>query len=266
MKTIKQILAESRQESARDSRTYYHGKAPARLAMYRAKAEKSGKGWREEAITFMGYRKSDGHGGTWQDNHPETVAKYSHLRGAYFCDNFDNFRVVGDGEEISRQEHSRAVDNHGWYMDSFQDDVAVPVVVQIPARNREPQYIPGIRFTGQDGYIVYPLARDRETDKLEAARAADHYAEQYAEEAREDNAKYQAEQDIEDLKEQIEDAKTKIIALFTEFRKARKLGVASEFPTLCATIRQQIRSERHSIDKARKRIDTLTDNYWEAVS
>ena len=211
-----------------------------RLASYRAKAAKSGADWR----TYVRPRVSTA--GSW-----ERVPHGSSR--AYYCDNWPTgLRYVGLASELASLRHT------GWYTDNYQRDTLSGHVLMLPGRDGTPRYIPGTSHSDWGGVTLYPLdVYDTERD---AAYAADRLVEINAEKAREEDAKSHAEQEIEEARAAIVECRSDLRALLRELKQAREHG-----PTVCEALRAHVRSLRRKSHSAWKRIETLTENPWEAV-
>ena len=100
---------------------------------------------------------------------------------------------------------------------------------------------------------------DHEQAQREAAASAYHYAEREADRAREDDAKYRAEEDIADARAEIHRINQEARALLAEIR-------GREFTeNVCAALRHRL---REYLDDRKKQFQTITertDNYWTAV-
>ena len=133
-----------------------------------------------------------GYGGIWQGL--EDMPRHARPSDrAYYCDSWPaGLRYVGSAYDVSQAESSRRVDHTGWYTDSFCDGKLSGHVLQLPGKDRKCCYIPGVLHSDWDGVTIYPL--DMYDNALDAACAADGHAERQAENEREYNAKWQAEQ------------------------------------------------------------------------
>jgi hypothetical protein len=212
--------------------------------------------WREQ-WQAEAYKRHASNGGVWQK---ELGRHQSASSRAYYCDAIPRgLRQCGDMGDILKGR-SQAT---GYYSDNFAEGTCIGFVVQLPARHGVSQYIPGVRMTDSDGVTLYPL--DASDNVEDAARSSDHYAERLAEDAREQDAQYQAEQQIENAKETIEDARASRRSIVAAMRQARATSVDAP-RVLCDVLRKELSDLKRSSRKAYKRIQTLTDNYWEAVS
>lgn len=146
----------------------------------------------------------------------------------------------------------------GYYVDSFQSDTTAPAVIQMPARDGEPRYFAATSDPwNADCYIV---AMDPYSDAAEAARAAHHIAESYAESCRDDDIRWHAERQIEECRETITRNRTKARALMAELRHGPRVGAAT-----CDALREHVARLRAESRDARDRIETLIEEPWRAV-
>ena len=173
--------------------------------------------------------------------------------GEAYLDNFDSFRECGDASDIVKRLPL------GYYLDNFQNDKLIACVVQLPARRGASQYYPATRHSDIDGFTVY--LDDVCDDKEEAARLADGYAESVAEQYREDDIRYQAEQQIEQARDLIAECRKEHSQLASEIRIT---GQSS--PAICAALRRELLSYRQEVRAAIKQIQLLTAEPWRAVS
>lgn len=180
------------------------------------------------------------HAGNWADD-----------RRAYYADSFpSDWRTLGRADEVSRREGSRRVEASGWYTqpDDYSQTLA-GYVLQIPARNGAPQYVPATSHSDWDGVTIYP--GDRYDSALDAAGAADRYAEREAEKEREYQTAWQAGHRWATLGEEVKAARASAL----EILKARKTATGSA--TLCDVIREKVDSLVAEIRRARDARDTL---------
>lgn len=213
--------------------------------------EASAATWRNQARIYSPFKRRSA--GNWAPD----------KRGVYYADSFpDSWRDCGDAHEVARRHHSRSIDHTGWYADSFQVALIRGRVLQLPAdKNGTPRYVPATYCTDWDGVTLY--LGDICDDELDAARRADRLAEIEAEDSREAHAKDAAEQEIEDLREQVRQTRQKALALLREMRPVRKTGIQA--PAICEALRASIASHLEDIREARERIEALQENYWLAV-
>lgn len=166
-------------------------------------------------------------------------------------------RLVGFADEVARREHSRAIEHKGWFIDDEgTGDVYRGVVYQLPSRGA-PQYVYGYADPCNGDCAL--LCFDVETTLLDAARAADRFAEIFAEEARDYDRASQASARCEDLAAEIKEARKRALAIGQEMRAAKRQNIIA--PTICASMRREIASLYRGIQKARKEIASLVSAY-----
>lgn len=157
----------------------------------------------------------------------------------------------------------------GGYVDNFQLEVTHGAVLQLPARDGRPQYVPACT----DPYNADCFVADFHavTDELrDALRWGDRMAERYAEDAREYEAKDQAELQIAEARDEIKAARVAASALVHEIRAARVTSAAGgrlarDFPAICHALRAQIARYRAEVSEYVQRIRELMANPWAAV-
>ena len=157
----------------------------------------------------------------------------------------------------------------GFYADSWCFDVIKGGVERI----RSAQgvfYVPLTYCTGWDG-VTYYMAEaynvpkgcneaSHEEAQQEAAAAAYHYAEREAEQARDDDAKQRAIDQIADARAEIHDTNKHARALLAEIR-------GREFTeNVCAALRHRLQEYLAHRRACFKTIEGLRENYWNAVS
>lgn len=139
---------------------------------------------------------------------PEWSPEHSTERYRWVENASKGLRYVGKSSEIIKLRHT------GWYVDNFQDETVHGKVFQLPARNGSPQYIPAVNDPCNDDAYVMDFHSVTD-DKEDAARWADHMAERYAEDARIDQAKQDAEIRLEEIETEITD-------IYQDFRRIAK--------------------------------------------
>lgn len=170
----------------------------------------------------------------------------------------DVMRLVGFADEICRSEHSRAVENQGWFIDDFQSEVYRGIVYQLPARGGNPQFVYGYADPNNEGCALLCFDLDAD-DKLDAARSADHFAETWAAQEREYQEAWRARQRYNDLGEEISEARKATIELIAGLRPVKRhltqQGVVME------AVRGKVRDLLEAICDARKARRDLIDSY-----
>ena len=96
----------------------------------------------------------------------------------------DHFRLVGFADEIAR----RTVKHKGWYVDDGFNDTTRGIVFRLP-NNRG--FVAGCTDPHNDGPCILEI--ESIEDEIGAALRADRIAQLYAEECKEDEAKFEAE-------------------------------------------------------------------------
>lgn len=151
-------------------------RAPLRLALFRREALKPGwvrpMTWRD--VRFATLKSSSGfdHGRTF--NAP---CWYGFHISGYFRDIRDAHEIVWN---LPR----------GWYTDVDASETAIGIV----ARISHGRFLAGYRWTSNDETVIFPDVYD---DEREAARAADSWAERFAEESRDDSERFHRMTDAE---------------------------------------------------------------------
>lgn len=233
--------------------------APYRLAQYRDEA--LNPRW-IRPLTWRDTRQH--HPSPWGAPRPNNVRG---PKGQIYSDSLDQYGAdLGTLDKL----YPRMFDHTGWYADNYQDALIVGHV----CRMRSPRgtlYIPATRNTDCDGTVHYfgdvervpKGATEEEHDSAcrEAARSADHYAEKEAEECREDNAKWQAEEDIRQAREEIHSINQTTLSLIREIKQHGKKYTPAVCIALASTIRAGLRdrAEQFKIIKARE------EDYWSAA-
>jgi hypothetical protein len=190
-------------------------------------------------------------------------------KGQIFTDNFDIIgEKIGDCHEIL----SPRMRNTGYYADSFQCSVIRGAIVKLKTA-RGVYYIPATYCTDWDGVTLHMesaelvkkgLSEDcHEGARVRMAYLADSYAEHEAERAREDDAKFQAEQKIESLKEDKQRAREAARDLIKDIRAQRERGEIAG--GICSLLTRELIQLRQDIKNANAFIKDLKGNYWLSV-
>jgi hypothetical protein len=159
-------------------------------------------------------------------------------------------RITGTSEQILGRRYAGA-----WYVDNFQSDTCKGTVLQMPARHGESRYFAAVTDPwNADCYIV---DMDATNDKEEAARWANDFAERYAEDCREDDARQHVEMAAEDAHEAIRTARAQHRAIVAELRAARAAVSPAAWPTLCGAIHARLAALRDSVAAERKRLQEI---------
>ena len=201
------------------------------------------------------FTKAHSSPGRWSDDKPA-----NHAGRAYYVDTLEapGLRLVGDASDVLRSAGNWRAECD-WYADLHQIAVIKSAVLQLPARDGAPRYIPATYCTDWDGATCYPL--DWYDTKEEAARAAASYAEQDAEQSRDYYARDRAEQDTAEAREGIHRINADALALVREIKKQGR----TFSPAICQALRGHLlelmrdRREQFAI------IDARAADYWSAV-
>lgn len=196
------------------------------------------------------------HGGNWGDA-PKHVSFTLTRERPYYCDKFPpGWRDHGSAHDVCRREGSRRIDHNGWYCDADQRETVQGYVLQIPAREGVPQYVPALKWSDRDGVTLYPL--DRYEEILDAASAADGYAEAIAEQEREWDEAWQAGSLWSDLGEEIKSNNAQI----KEYRASLRNLVDKTARKVMRGAINGLKAENERHDK--KREELVSDNLYQA--
>ena len=167
---------------------------------------------------------------------------------ARWCENLSAyFREHGPADKVIRLNHK------GWFIDNLQDETIRGAVYRLPpGKFLAVAMDPWNEGAGMIENCVYDCEKD-------AARNADRIAEIYAENARQDDAKFQAEVQIENAKELIANARETVRELIAGIRQSNLA------PRICAQLKNDIKRERAGIRAQFARIEKLSACYWNAV-
>lgn len=188
-------------------------------------------------------------GGRWQ---PAEEARRPDER-AFYVDAFDSdlgLREIGRADNVATAAgYPRSIEHSGWYTreEDYGETVA-GYVLQLPARNGKPVYIPGIAWTDCDGVTLYPL--DQYEEPLDAAKAADGIAERVAEESREYDSAWQLGSRYARLGEELEQSRKAALELMAEMKPLRR--AADGPPAICSALRAQLQGFINEARDARK--------------
>jgi hypothetical protein len=174
---------------------------------------------------------------------------------------------LGDSLELCR-EHGFRFDSYGYYTDNDARETYIPGVAKLHT-SKGFVYIPLVSHSDWCGSFHYPqdaVFSSEENERVfirEALNLAHHHAEKLAESALEDDAKFQAEQQIECLRDKISDARTAIKSLIAAIRVQRKTSTIES--VICNALTEKIQTLRNAVSKYRETIAKLQNNYWYAV-
>lgn len=172
-------------------------------------------------------------------------------------------RFVGYAGKLARLDHN------GWYIDNDQNETLQGVVFQLPGRDGKPLFVAGYDepcngAADSDGPVCLDFGDIFEGDAsesdnpanlsaaIDAAGIADQLAEWMAEYEREYQAAACAGFRYGELGETIEAERKRVLMLLDDRKRARALGDAAKFPTICATIRERVAESLERIAEARR--------------
>lgn len=189
----------------------------------------------------------------------------NHYHEGNLClESLDGFDFVPI-QEISR----RSFDYLGYYADNFQDSLIKPYIVRIKT-SKGLFLAPAIAYDNSDIATIYlsdgEFTKDHNLDSdtsYTMARMADSIADIEAEKSRENDAKFQAENQADDLKAENLQARKEAHDLILAIKQQRKIG---EIVTpICNALISEIKGLRVSIHQNNERISKLKDDYWQAI-
>ncbi len=166
-------------------------------------------------------------------------------------------RFVGKADKLVKLGHT------GWYMDNFQDETVHGQVWQLPARNGEPQFIPGVndsRNPDASAIDVHSITSDKE----DCARTADQMAKNWAEREREYQAKQDAENRLEEIEAEIKDE-------YQDFRRiTREIRANCDAVKGVAVVRELVKEKwqrtKAAIKKLKREAKRIEDHGMEYPS
>lgn len=194
------------------------------------------------------------------------TSPFAPYAGGYVTHSEDGRSIYLDEKQLAALRHvgqagqmspSIRDSNDGWYTDNMPTgETYQGHVYQLPAHRGQERFLAAVMHSDWSGATLDPSVYP---DKESAARVADSMAEHMAECAREDDAKFQAEQQIEAAKERIALVRVKVQGLHTDI-------VSGPFgPNVCEAIRDCIRDYRREVHKLTCRIGELRSNPWASV-
>jgi hypothetical protein len=184
------------------------------------------------------------------------------------------FRFVGFANDIARLRGARGarIDHEGWYSDSFQEATYRPCVLQVTGKGRAARYVAAYQESDNDGFLVdlsevFSEGADqqcgcdpRDSDgALEAARAADRFAEREAEKSREYDEAWQAGAQWARLREDEHANRAQLLTLAREARALRVKVSPDEAPTVCAQLRAIVLNLAVEIQASRDKRAEISD-------
>lgn len=167
-------------------------------------------------------------------------------------------RCIGAGASLQTYDSEITLrDAEGYYCDNFADRTVYPLVFKL---NHDRGYLIG-RYESDNGevYISHEVYKDSHSAFLVAHSDCSRYAES----CRDDDMQFQAESQIEDLREQNAAIRKNLFALIGDCRAA--CSRVSDCPTLIQAMKKHIRAELNQLESNRQRIESLTESPWLAV-
>jgi len=153
-------------------------------------------------------------------------------------------RRVRDCDDVMRASdrfYSRDIPS-GWYTDMDSCETAFGIVIDLP----HGKFLAGYRWDSNGEYVIYPCIYD---DEIDAARAADGHAEQFAEISREDDERFRAMAEAESHAEGVESDVREAIAERNESRNSKH------------DPREWLRDRIEELRAARRDLKRATDAY-----
>lgn len=151
----------------------------------------------------------------------------------------------------------------GYFADNFQEECVRWCVVKIAPANkkhsREALYAPITYFDNCEGVTLH---LDCAGSLEDAQHWGEQEAEKLAEEGREADAQFQAEQQIETAKETIHSLNIKALALIRAIKDSKDRAFS---PAICEALRENLTGILATRAKQFKRMATLQNDYWQAV-
>lgn len=177
---------------------------------------------------------------------------------------------IGSAHEIISRAGYRH-DTTGYYMDYHQFDTCVPKVAKVRS-SKGTLYIPVLTFTDCDGvtFILKDAVlvdkgadeNEHESGKVEAARYADRCAEIHAKESREENLKYEAQEQADEQIGAAKELRKRATMLIGEVRAIRKRIKPSVAPAACAALMNTIVGMRREASQCYRRARSWRDNEY----
>lgn len=164
-------------------------------------------------------------------------------------------RCVGAAGTLNGETRNREAE--GYYCDHFYDRTVYPLVFRLP---RSRGFLRGYYMHDSGEVVILAGLYD---DELSAFRAAHRYASDLADSEREEDAKFQAESQIESAKAENTETRKAVRALIAEIR--RHCDSLKDAPAIADALQSQIRDGLRDLEKNRQRIAALQENPQLAV-
>ena len=214
-----------------------------KISIKEFRAWRAAQSWRATVKTRAAMLANCGKGFTISNDHKKI----------YFHEVADYGPVVWDSAKDARG-------TTGYYADNFQDAVIQWATVKIAPANkkhgRDALFAPVTYCTGWEGVTLH-LDEAGEAD--DARRWGERIAEREANQAREEDAKFQAENQIDDARSAIHAGNKATLALLAELRHAALP------PAICGAVRERLQEYLAERKAQFATITKLERNYWDAV-
>jgi hypothetical protein len=159
----------------------------------------------------------------------------------------NHFRYVGKYQDIYKGRNS----HDGWYLDPFQHDTVSGVVYQLTGKKGKPRYIAGHEDGYNEEYVKFNV-RNVFEEKEDAAREADEMARIYSERSVEDYIQTNAEDAIEQRKDEIKEIRKVIKEICFEFRNEKSRMSQIIVHAIISDIRNKVKDIRFLLKEIKK--------------
>jgi hypothetical protein len=235
-----------------------------RMLQYRNEAKKRNGVYPNELITWKQARNEY----PMNETRPDALKKPAYFgrallaqKDALYLDAFED--MPGYIEEPKDADKCCRMDYNGWYTDDFQSDTLIPVVVSIrhpqkinPENESHIFYMAGTKHSSWDGVTVYTCELFEE--ERAAARRADQIAEKEAEQYREEDQKFQAEEKIGELKTEYHELNKEALTVIKDARNASGIFPAS----ICELIKSKLDETLQRKRDILRSVKELTNRPW----
>jgi hypothetical protein len=237
------------------------------------------RGTKSRLNTYKGRAAKSNHSKDWRSHYYGKGTMFriypnSQQNGKLYINSLDQFgELLGFVCPDSRHfDLSMKNEKFGWYGTHDCRDVIRASVIKLrcPAGT---MYIPATDCTEYDCATLYIKDReliekgasedDHEKAIRECARSAEHYAENVAEQSREDDAQQCAEHDIESARERIHQINKEALALIRELKQVKACQVFP--PAICSALRDKLTALRTERGEQFAIIEKRQDDPWSAV-
>ncbi len=190
---------------------------------------------------------------TWEIRTVKNVLYNPRTEGVCWVENISNgLNFVGFADVLATR-----INHKGWYADDMQDAIYRGVVYRLPARKGKQRLVIGYADPDNDDCALMDFSTIYD-DEIEAAWAANKFAERKAEKDREYSEAWSAGSQYANLLEDEAVARKAVLELCAAIKPHKAENFAS---ILCDTLRGRIRAELRAIKKAREERADLKDNF-----